>query len=274
MEKEREVYLKMINILINSFEHSEEEHKAHEDSIIDPESGVELGPRSRDELGRTKEAARIDRLEAIMEKYESKFGLEIQSLQDKFDIKYAVCIDTIHGQKLEIDIVKKDIETLAQFNAKKDIGTLATHLGNINTRLSNLEKKTFEILPEKKEESKKRGPYKKRIKALPKNVQNVIKVIADQVVQNDLGTKTITKYLTKINNVLYHSKNFSKAVIIAELRDKVSGPALAKLGGRETLKEVKKAKWRLDARRRRDAKIGIYGQKDYWKKRQSKQNKK
>jgi len=271
MEKEREIYLKIINILINSFEHSEEEHKTHEDSIdytltqqdvdnygetTDSKTGVTLGPRSRDELGRTKEAARIDRLETIMGNYESKFGLEIQSLQDK------------------IAIIQKDIETLAQFNAKKDIGTLATHLGNINTRVANLEKKTFEILPEKKEESKKRGPYKKRTKALPKNVQNVVKVIADQVVQNDLGTKTITKYLTKINNVLNHSKNFSKAVILAELRDKVSSLQLAKLGGRDTLKEVKKAKWRLDARRRRDLKIGIYGVKGYWNKRKSKQAKK
>ena len=71
--------------------------------------------------------------------------------------------------------------------------------------------------------------------------------------------------MTKINNVLNHSKNFTKDVIIAELRDKVKGGQLAKLGGKATLKEVKKAKWRLDARRRRDAKIGIYGQKDYWK---------
>jgi len=157
---------------------------------------------------------------------------------------------------------------------------LEVHFGNMNIRINNLEKRVFEVpspteaasSKEPSERSKAqtgvtRGPYKKRTKALPKNVQNVVKVIADQVVQNDLGTKTITKYLTKINNVLNHSKNFSKAVILAELRDKVSGPQLAKLGGRDTLKEVKKAKWRLDARRRRDLKIGIYGKKNYWRKR-------
>ncbi len=223
------------------------------EETIDPESGVALGPRSRDELGRTKEAAKIDRLETIIEKHIIKSGIDLKSLEDKMNVEWEIDPNKINASN------------------NKDIGTLAVQIGNINTRLSNLEKKNFEILPEKKKSkkgqdkvSKKRGPYKK------KTVVKPVKTETKPEPQNDLGTKTITKYLTKINNVLNHSKNFTKDVIIAELRDKVKGGQLAKLGGKATLKEVKKAKWRLDARRRRDAKIGIYGQKDYWKRKKKK----
>jgi len=187
----------------------------------DPETGVQLGPRSRDELGKTQEANDIDRLETIMGNYESKFGLEIQSLQDKIAI------------------------------IQKDIGTLATHLGNINTRVANLEKKTFEILPSKKGsdsdidkeklpvQGKKRGPY--------------------------TTTKKIAK---KIEQILTSAKHFTKQQILDEVARK--RPDLNTLSGKSMLENIRKAKWRLDGIRRRDLKLGIYGTEGYWKKRKTK----
>jgi len=147
---------------------------------------------------------------------------------------------------------------------------LEVHFGNMNLRINNLEKRVFEVpspteaasSKEPSERSKAqtgvtRGPYKKRKKSEDTAVTS----------SPQIGGKTITKYIKKIDNCLNTSKHFTKEQIIVEVRDKIIGSDLAKMGGRETLDVIKQAKWRLDARRRRDLKIGIYGKKNYWRKR-------
>jgi len=131
------------------------------------------------------------------------------------------------------------------------INGIETFLGSLNTRLSNLEKKNFEILPAKegsdfdidKEklpvQGKKRGPY--------------------------TTTKKIAK---KIEQILTSAKHFTKQQILDEVARK--RPDLNTLSGKSMLENIRKAKWRLDGIRRRDLKLGIYGTEGYWKKRKTK----
>ena len=103
---------------------------------------------------------------------------------------------------------------------------------------------------------KKRGPYKKRKK------------------KSHIGGNTIAKYDKKINHILDDSLNFTREQLVEEVKKKHTDAAIAKMGGKQTLYEIRKAKWRLDSRRRRDDKIGIHSDPNYHKKARARRKKK
>jgi len=154
---------------------------------------------------------------------------------------------------LNIDYFHKKVKTLIEENEK-----LARQLGNVNIRVSNLEKNIFEILPEADEMvkeiskrktaqlGKKRGPYKKRKKESGTVVLQVGPPTTDNG-SNVFGAKTTSKYNKAISRAL-NSLHFTKQEIIAEVRSKHA--KIHRFAGKELLYQVRKAKWRLDGRRR------------------------
>ena len=73
--RRRTLYREIIrSTLIQALKHLKDDGRLEEDYIQEPKKVI------------NPEKDRINRLEGIMEKYEIKFGIEIQSLQDKFDI--------------------------------------------------------------------------------------------------------------------------------------------------------------------------------------------
>ena len=101
--------------------------------------------------------------------------------------------------------------------------------------------------------SKKRGPYKKKIDITEKTV-----VIKKGVSGNMFGTKTTSKYNKAITRAM-KAKHFTPAQIIAEVKSKHA--SVNRFSGKELLYQIKKAKWRLDGERRREAGLGIYAKK-------------
>ena len=96
--------------------------------------------------------------------------------------------------------------------------------------------------------NKKRGPYKKRKKGSGTVVLQEGPPTGDNGT-NVFGAKTTSKY-NKAISVALSSKHFTKAEIIAEVR--VKHAKIHRFPGKELVYQVRKAKWRLDARRRRD----------------------
>lgn len=169
-------------------------------------------------------------------------------------------------------------------NGLKELGE---QLGKLNTRIGNLEKKSkvdlegilkkmpiqgsdFDIDKDEEKSAfrtqateavkeisnrstaqfgKKRGPYKKR-----KSKESGTVVLQNGPPTSDngsnvFGAKTTSKY-NKAISVALSSKHFTKAEIIAEVR--VKHAKIHRFPGKELVYQVRKAKWRLDARRRRD----------------------
>ncbi len=93
---------------------------------------------------------------------------------------------------------------------------------------------------------KKRGPYKKRKKESGTVVLQVGPPTTDNG-SNVFGAKTTSKYNKAISRAL-NSLHFTKQEIIAEVRSKHA--KIHRFAGKELLYQVRKAKWRLDGRRR------------------------
>lgn len=203
------------------------------------------------------------------------YGQEVKKVTE--DIPTETYKEAAISQKVNRleDIMEKEITEIKE-GMGKVYATLTTlqktideiHLihGSLNTRINSLEKKNFEILPKTKEPSVrskaqtgiKRGTYKKRKK------KPILKPIEPTV--SDLGIRTIKKFSKKIESSLNGSKNFKREELLEAVKDR--HPDLSTLSGRDMIYEIRKARWRLDGRRRRDLKLGMYANKDYWKKKQ------
>ena len=113
-------------------------------------------------------------------------------------------------------------------------------LKDLKTALSNRSKAQLGV---------KRGPYKKRKKKI-KEEGTVVLQHGPPTTDNGsnvFGAKTTSKYNKAIARAL-NSLHFTKTEIIAEVRAKHA--KTHRFAGKELLYQVRKAKWRLDSRRR------------------------
>jgi len=147
-------------------------------------------------------------------------------------------IDSYHkttkGLKERFDSIETDFHlNLENLNKLKDL----------QNRVDALE---FNARP-RPQLGKKRGPYKKRNKESGTVVLQVGPPTTDNG-SNVFGAKTTSKYNKAISRAL-NSLHFTKQEIIAEVRSKHA--KIHRFAGKELLYQVRKAKWRLDGRRRR-----------------------
>jgi hypothetical protein len=157
---------------------------------------------------------------------------------------------------LRLDTVERTIDRLrsqenktkldegSDFDIDKSKKTLGEGpLKELKTALSNRSKAQLGV---------KRGPYKKKI-TKAKEEGTVVLQHGPPTTNNGsnvFGAKTTSKYNKAISRAL-KSLHFTPQEIIAEVRSK--HVKVHRFPGKELLYQVKKAKWRLDSRRRQKA---------------------